>query len=735
MNAKANRKPRPYQNACLKSLREARKAGKTKALVVMASGTGKTLTGIFDLKEYLKENPEGRVLVLCHSADVLRQIRDEYRAMFGYEYSYGMYNETEKTTRKTDFMFANLQSVNLHPEEFGPDEFVYVIVDEAHHAPAVTYRRAVEHFEPQFLLGMTATPDRTDDASLAEIFGDRVFTYDLVRAVNEGSLSGIDYRVKLDDMMKLETVLDSDEQISMSRLNREFFVPKRDEEIVRLIREGIAEKNDPTMVIFCQTIDHAEHIAELMGDAIVIHSKLDDDTIVERLADFRSGKARTVCAVNMLNEGIDIPRTDVIVFLRVTQSRIIFTQQLGRGLRLAEGKDKVLVLDFVATADRLVQIFELMRKFKDYTGTYTGKPGGTHEYFTLNIDTSGFRERTVDIISLIEQAQIRRDYTNEEMLERLRDKARELGRSPHVKDLQDDENMPTFHMYRRCFGSFNKALILAGLRPFLWKDVSNEELLDLLRMKAQELGRTPMYREVQDDPDMPTPSVYEKRFGNFRNVIKRAGLKIIDWHGASNEELLELLRKKAKELGRAPTYDDVEKDPDMPSPQTYKKRFKGFHEAIVAAGLTPIVYTKWAILSKEELLELLRQKAKKLGKAPTTRDLKEDPNMPDVSVYVKNFGSFTNALERAGLKPNSPRRWAKMSNEELLDLLRKKAQELSRTPMEKDLIADPNMPTIRTYADRFGGFVEALRRAGLELNIHQEAHSRSSKKGGKEAPG
>ena len=205
---------------------------------------------------------------------------------------------------------------------------------------------AIEHFSPQFLLGMTATPERMDDADLTEIFGKAVFEYRLESAIKDGWLSEVEYRVKTDEIQNLETILDSGKKFSLAQLNREVFAPKRDEEIIRIIREEISEKNNPTMVIFCQSIAHAEKFAELMGDAVVIHSGLDNDEVTERLEGFRSGSIKTVCAVDMLNEGIDVPRTDVIVFLRVTQSQIVFTQQLGRGLRRADGKDKVLVLDF-----------------------------------------------------------------------------------------------------------------------------------------------------------------------------------------------------------------------------------------------------------------------------------------------------------------------------------------------------------------------------------------------------
>ena len=399
-------KPRSYQQGCLNNLRAARRAGKKKALIVMASGLGKTLTGVFDIKQLFAAQPNGRVLVLCHSEAILSQTKEVFKRNFGECYSYGMYNGNQKAPHRTDFLFANLQSMNLHRGDFAPEEFDFIVVDEAHHSPAETYRGAIEYFRPQFLLGMTATPERMDDASLGDIFGETVFEYRLVDAVRDGWLSKVKYRVKTDELQNLGAILDSGEKFSLSRLNREIFVPKRDEEIVRVIREEVKSKENPTMVIFCQSIAHAEKFAELMGDATVIHSRMSAAERAQKLAGYRAGTIKTVCAVDILNEGIDVPRTDVIVFLRVTQSRIVFTQQLGRGLRRAKGKGEVLVLDFVSTVDRLDMLFQFRREFKSSTGRYPRNGvKEPDEYFTLEMDTPTFQEREADILALIEQAQ------------------------------------------------------------------------------------------------------------------------------------------------------------------------------------------------------------------------------------------------------------------------------------------------------------------------------------------
>lgn len=684
----------------------------------MASGLGKTLTGSFDIREFLAAVPNGRVLVLCHSAAILAQTRAVFQSIFGEEYSYGMYNGLEKAAHRTDFLFANLQSVNLHYEDFDPDEFSYVVVDEAHHAPAETYRKAIEYFRPLFLLGLTATPDRMDDADLAGIFGRTVFEYPLESAIRDGWLSDVEYRVKSDEIQRLETILDSGEKFSLSQLNREVFAPKRDEEIIRLIREETASLHDPTMVIFCQTIAHAEKFAAMMGDAVVIHSQLPPGEAEARIEQFRAGKLRTICAVNMLNEGIDVPRTDVIVFLRVTQSKIVFTQQLGRGLRRAKGKGKVLVLDFVSTADRLDMLFQMEHEFKSSVGRYARrKAKAEHEYFTLSLDSPVFTDRKVDIIALIEAAKRIRNplkwsqTTNEEMLQMLRDLAEELGHTPRTKDLAAAYNLPCGQCYVERFGSFSQAIILAGMTPY--GQISNEELLEELRCLAKKLGHTPSSPEVNADPDMHNSSIYRKRFGSYTNAVTLAGLELKPGRkGYTEEELLDKLRICAKRVGRMPTCKDFERFPDLPAASIYFNRFGSFRKALELIGydLAPLP----AEMSDEEMLRLYREFADELGRRPTHEDIDANPKLPSSSAYYSRFGGLRRVAEILKLEYPEQIFKKKYSDEDLIEKLANLGKRLGRTPNTKDIAVDPDMPALETYTDRFGSLAAAQKLAGFK---------------------
>lgn len=596
--------PRDYQTECLDALAKARQEGKEKTLIVMASGLGKTLTAAFELKELFKEVPNAQVLVLCHSIDILEQIKNVFKEEFGDEYSYGMYNYFRKTAHKTNFLFANLQSIGMHRDEFSPDEFDYVIVDEAHHAQAYTYREAITYFKPRFLLGLTATPERMDGLDIEDVFDETVYKYTLYEAVYDGWLANIKHVIELDDLEErldeLTALSDSGETLSMARLNRDFFVPKRDEAIVQIIKKEIAVKTDPTTVIFCQTVEHAERFAELM-DTIAVHSRLPKDKRDERLEAFRIGLIKTICAVDILNEGIDVPSIDVVVFLRITQSARIFLQQLGRGLRPVNGKKEVLVLDFVGNAERIEQIMQIRDEFERVAKAHARKTSGAvKEAYRLNIATSKFVEKRVDVLSIIQRAQesvttARKLNTSnmspDQMIKLLKEKGDSLGRAPTVEDINLDQSMPTIFTYRKIFGSFSEALKLAEL-PLdnMRREVyTREEMLEALRQGAAKSGKTPTKRMLlARDSGMPSLAALKREFGSLSGAMIAAGLSPNNPAAKlSDAELLEQLRQKAARLGRTPTIKEVDKDSGMRSAQTYKNRFGSFLKAISMAGLKP----------------------------------------------------------------------------------------------------------------------------------------------------
>lgn len=274
-------------------------------------------------------------------------------------------------------------------------------------------------------------------------------------------------------------------------------------------------------------------------------------------------------------------------------------------------------------------------------------------------------------------------YNKEELIKSLQQKADELGRTPKCRDIDDDMQMPSLYPYYTRFGSLTNALKQAGLTPNrvgVHKKYSDPELLDILRRKAKSLRRTPISKDVKADQFMPSYTTYILRFGSFQRAIKRAGLKHTSrpYVQYSKEELLGMLKNAIKEAG-------IEQLESKPYPR----------------------YTK------EEMLSMLKEKAKQLGKVPTQDELNSDPEMPKFLTYVYRFGSFKSACKEAGLSYRKHGRSIKFTDDELLDMLRNKAKELGRVLTGNDLGKRNNMPVRQVYIYRFGGLQIALKKAGI----------------------
>lgn len=658
-------RPRDYQKECLKALANARTEGKNKALVVMASGLGKTLTAIFDVKNYLATNPSARVLALCHSADILRQTKDVFKTEFGDEYSYGLYNGTEKARRKTDFTFANLQSVDLHKEDFGPKDFDYIIVDEAHHSAAPTYGRSIEYFDPNFILGLTATPDRMDGQKLDQFFGDEpVYSKDLIAAIKEGLLSDIDYYVEIDEAnrKRIREMIGEDTNITYAQIDglasNNYTA---NEDVVAKIRQQIAKMDDPTTVIFCQTIEHADAVHALMpNESAIVYSKYNSSTNTENIAKFRSGDIKTLIAINMFNEGIDIPRTDVVVFLRVTQSKTIFLQQLGRGLRKADDKEKVVVLDFVGTGARIRQIMDFEEEFSASRGEHKKPGSGNSEggpgYGHFNMHLGGhdnYEDVGVELVTILDRANRLWALSDDDLLKMLKKLADELGCTPRIEDIDRCGWMPSSRTYALRFGSNNEALVRAGLNVAhpSTRRLSDNEMLEKLRWLANKLGRAPTAKEVDNCSELPSHRAFEKRFGggSYLEALSAAGLVPKTFRHKSDNELLNMLRDFSIEIGKTPTMAAVNMCEWLPSCSTFLRRFKGksWNDILNMAGLK-VNHRSSRRLNDDEMLALLRKKVESLGRAPTTKEVELDPDMPSCVSY-RRFGGWTKALLKVGV--------------------------------------------------------------------------------------
>jgi superfamily II DNA or RNA helicase len=388
----SRRDPRDYQEDAIRTIVQSCQQGHTRrALVVMATGLGKTFVAAEALQRIAAL---GRVktLVLAHTNELVYQLERAFWPFLRPSQETIVWNGVERPDASalaaSEFTFACVDSVAAAVERPTtlPDYDV-IVVDECHHATASMYAsvldstRAGEAGGP-FLLGLTATPWRGDGAALEPRFGPPLVSIDLVTGMRKGFLANVDYRVYTSniDWQKLSAL--RGRHFSPKAVNRIFFISEWDDSVAYALKETWEKQYRPRAIVFCGTIDHAQEMRDRINalgfcQAAAIFSggaKGESLKPWERnriLADFDEGKIGVVCAVDIFNEGIDVPDVNILVFQRVTHSRRIFVQQLGRGLRIAPGKERVVVLDFVSDVRRFAADLDL----KDQLGA-DGGPGG-----------------------------------------------------------------------------------------------------------------------------------------------------------------------------------------------------------------------------------------------------------------------------------------------------------------------------------------------------------------------
>jgi superfamily II DNA or RNA helicase len=326
-------------------------------LVVAATGTGKTLVAAFDYRRLRHHGQNPSLLFVAHRREILAQSLNAYRAVLR-DGSFGELLVDGHRPQQNRQVFASIQSLaQCDPAEIAPDAFEIVVVDEFHHAAAPTYARLLKHLRPRILLGLTATPERTDGQSVLEWFDGRIAVeLRLWDALDRGllcpfqyfglhdgtDLSGVQWTRRGYDVRALENVYTADHA-------RVGFV-------LQAIQDKVAAPAAMRALGFCISVAHARFMADqftrrgLPSVAVTADSSAEDREA--SLRDLRDGRVNVVFCVDLFNEGVDVPEIDTVLFLRPTESALVFLQQLGRGLRRTEGKACLTVLDFIGNANR-----------------------------------------------------------------------------------------------------------------------------------------------------------------------------------------------------------------------------------------------------------------------------------------------------------------------------------------------------------------------------------------------
>ena len=347
-----NVNPNYMQRKAMKELNRYRAMGIHKALIIAAAGSGKTYLAAFDARNF---NPD-RLLYIVHEGSILQKSLETFQEVFGSSKTYGVYN-AEHTDLEADFLFAGNIKLSQSLELFSPDEFDYIILDECHHATRDTYRKIIDYFKPEFLIGLTATPERMDNEDVFELFEKNVpFELRLRDAIINDLVVPFHYYGIRDSLVNYGL---------SAKEERKMIAQLASEEHCEFIKEQIeAHRGSGKLkaLVFCKNITHARMMSEELGEYYHTAYLTGKNSIGERIRAYNDLQSDTadleiLCTVDILNEGVDIPGCNMVIFLRPTESSTVFIQQLGRGLRKYEGKSYVTVLDFIGNSyKRSVQI-------------------------------------------------------------------------------------------------------------------------------------------------------------------------------------------------------------------------------------------------------------------------------------------------------------------------------------------------------------------------------------------
>lgn len=400
--SKSRRKLHDYQEHASSRLREAL-LDTGRGQIVLATGLGKTVVMAEVVADLYRDNriEGGQVLIMAHTRDIIDQLHKSFWFQLPRWVPSHQLSDGEEPAYWDGITFATVQSVVSRIEDL--PKFGLVLIDEAHHVGADMYQQVLKLLKPPMLGGVTATPWRGDNYDIDTIFGPPLVKMGIAEGLQRGFLSEVDYRMYADNLDWEYVQEISEHRYSISQLNRRLIIPTRDDQAARLIKETFEQDDRKTGIVFSPTIQHADEMAATLRKYGLRAESISTD-IPPRERDalmsrFKKGGLDILASVDLFNEGVDVPDVDLIVFMRATHSRRIFVQQLGRGLRTAPGKDKVIVLDFVTDIRRVAEVIELDKAVREGSVEHLGMG---HKIVRFNDKSAGgfLREWMLDQASL-----------------------------------------------------------------------------------------------------------------------------------------------------------------------------------------------------------------------------------------------------------------------------------------------------------------------------------------------
>lgn len=364
-------RPYPYQKEILDEIEAEREVyGHRKNLLVAATGVGKTVIAAFDFKRYLEKHPNAKLLFIAHRKEILEQSARKFREVLN-DFNFGELMVDGNKPTQINHLFMSIQSfkssgfINMTT----PDFYDFIIVDEFHHAAADSYQDLLNYYKPDILLGLTATPERLDGKDILGFFNGRIASeMRLAEAIDRKLLCPFIYFGLADSEdyshMKWNGKYDISELENVYTNNT-----RRAALIQKSVYEKVTDINEVRGLGFCVSVKHAQYMAKYFSEngvpSIALSSKSEDDIRVNAKKQLVKGEIKFIFVVDLYNEGVDIPEVNTVLFLRPTESSTVFLQQLGRGLRLHDSKECLMVLDFIGQAHKK---YSYESKFKALIG-------------------------------------------------------------------------------------------------------------------------------------------------------------------------------------------------------------------------------------------------------------------------------------------------------------------------------------------------------------------------------
>lgn len=440
-----------------------RSTGMNRGVVILPTGMGKTIFAALDAKRL-----NVRTLFIVHKNEILSEAYDKFNMVWP-EVSKGFFNATEKDT-ESQLIFASKDTLyrDGNIDQFKPNDFDYIIIDEVHHSSCTTYKKITDYFKPKYMVGLTATPERQDRADILELFNYNIY-YELPQreAIECGYLSGFKYYGLKDDI-DYSKIKHNGIHYDVADLGRKLNIPERNEAIYQKYMLHAAGKKS---IGFCVNIQHAIDMAAFFNEKGIPSAAVHSDTSIlptdqkkAFIQDFRDNAIQILFTVDLFNEGVDFPDVEALLFLRPTESKTIFIQQLGRGLRLSPNKSHVIVLDFIGNfkkAENIRQYISGSATSSAGHGAGKGKfgvkdfldwPTGCDVHFDESVEEL-FKARDEETREISEDELKDNYYTVKEA----------LRKKPAPEDMNNEElSKHKLSVYRNHYGTWNKFLEAIG---------------------------------------------------------------------------------------------------------------------------------------------------------------------------------------------------------------------------------------------------------------------------------